>query len=94
MPNNAPAPPAPSIVIEPRELEELAAILLAHLPGRRVWAFGSRATGRRVRRFSDLDLAVEGEGITLRDAALLEEALDESAAAVQSRYCAVSYAHA
>ncbi len=67
----------PPIVIEPHQWEELAAILRAHLPGRRVWAFGSRATGRRVKRFSDLDLAVEGE-LTLREAALLEEALDES----------------
>jgi predicted nucleotidyltransferase len=78
MTSNAQVPPVPSTVIEPREWEELAAILLANLPGRRVWVFGSRAKGRRVRRFSDLDLAVEGEGITLRDAALLDEALDES----------------
>ena len=68
----------PPIAIEPREWEELAAILRTRLPGRKVWAFGSRATGRRLKRFSDLDLAVEGEELTLSEAAQLEEALDES----------------
>jgi type I restriction enzyme S subunit len=70
--------PMPPIAVEPQQWEELAAILRTHLPNRRVWAFGSRATGRRVRRFSDLDLAVGGEELTLREAALLDEALDES----------------
>lgn len=78
MTSEAKVPPVPRIVIEPHQWEELSAILRAHLPGRRVWAFGSRATGRRVRRFSDLDLAVEGREPTLREVALLEEALDES----------------
>ena len=40
------------------------AILLRHVPGREVWAFGSRVgtkdTGR-VKKFSDLDLAVKGD---------------------------------
>lgn len=71
-------PFVPPIVLEPREWEEVSAILRNHLPGRRVWAFGSRATGRRVRRFSDLDLAMEGEELTLSQAALLREAFDES----------------
>ena len=35
-------------------------ILQKHLPGRRVWAFGSRATGARLKPYSDLDLAVDG----------------------------------
>jgi predicted nucleotidyltransferase len=70
--------PKPSIVIEPHQWEELSAILRTHLPGRRVWAFGSRATGLRVKRFSDLDLAIEGEPIPLKEAAMLDEALDES----------------
>ncbi len=78
MTNSATIQPMPRVVIEPHQWEELAGILKTHLPGRRVWAFGSRATGRRVRRFSDLDLAVDGEELTLRDLALLEEALDES----------------
>jgi type I restriction enzyme S subunit len=71
-------PPKPPILIDPHQWEELNSILSAHLPGRRVWAFGSRATGRRVKRFSDLDLLIEGAGLSLREAALLDEALDES----------------
>lgn len=70
--------PTPPIVIDPHQWEELRAILSAHLPGRRVWAFGSRATGRRVKRFSDLDLLIEGDSLSFRQAALLDEALDES----------------
>jgi len=72
------APPKPPILIEPRQWDELSSILSAHLPGRRVWAFGSRATGRRVKRFSDLDLLIEGDSLSFREAALLDEALDES----------------
>lgn len=68
----------PPIKIEPREWEELNSILKAHLPSRRIWAFGSRATGRRVRRYSDLDLLIDGDSLTFREAAFLEEALDES----------------
>lgn len=68
----------PPIVINSHEWEELAAILRAHLPRHRVWAFGSRATGRRVKRFSDLDLAISGEELTLTDRGKLSEALDES----------------
>ena len=68
----------PPIVIEPRHWEELISILKAHLSGRRVWAFGSRATGIRVKRYSDLDLLVEGGSLSFREAALLDEALDES----------------
>ena len=71
-------PFVPPIALEPREWEEVSAILRTHLPDVRVWAFGSRATGRRVRRFSDLDLVVEGEELTLTQAALLREAFDES----------------
>ena len=70
--------PKPPILIEPHEWAELSSILSARLPGRRVWAFGSRATGRLVKRFSDLDLLIEGESLSLREAALLDEDLDES----------------
>jgi type I restriction enzyme S subunit len=70
--------PQPSIVMEPHQWQELFAILQTHLPGRRIWAFGSRATGRRVKRFSDLDLAIDGGPLPLKEAALLDEALDES----------------
>jgi type I restriction enzyme S subunit len=68
----------PPIAIEPRQWEELSSILSAHLPGRRVWAFGSRATGLRVKRYSDLDLLIDGDSLTFREAAFLDEALDES----------------
>lgn len=72
------APPMPPIVIEPHQWQELSAILRTHLPGRTVWAFGSRATGQRLKRFSDLDLVIGGEELPRREAAMLEEALDES----------------
>lgn len=68
----------PPIAVEQREWELLASILRTHLPDCRVWAFGSRATRRHVRRFSDLDLAVEGREITLREVAMLDEVFDES----------------
>ena len=48
------------------------------VPGRRVWAFGSQATGTRLKRFSDLDLAVEGR-LTGKERAGLAEEFDESA---------------
>jgi predicted nucleotidyltransferase len=53
-------------------------ILQMVLPGREVWAFGSRATrSRMLKRFSDLDLAVEGQ-LTWTERAELAEAFDES----------------
>jgi predicted nucleotidyltransferase len=71
-------PPKPPILIEPHEWEDLSDLLQRYVPGRRVWAFGSRATGLRVRRFSDLDIAVEGEELPFDEMASLREALDES----------------
>lgn len=68
----------PAILVEPWEWEELRAILRRHLPGRPVWAFGSRATGQRVKRFSDLDLAIGGEELPLGESGRLAEALSES----------------
>jgi len=68
----------PRIVIEPHQWQELSAIFERYAPGRRIWAFGSRATGRRVRRFSDLDIALEGEGLSFDQMASLHDALDES----------------
>jgi predicted nucleotidyltransferase len=75
---NAVTLPMPPIVIEPNEWQELASILHAYAPNRRVLAFGSRATGHRVRRFSDLDLVIDGVALSLHEAAMLDEALDES----------------
>jgi predicted nucleotidyltransferase len=68
----------PAIVMEPHEWEELARILRTYVQGRRVLAFGSRATGRRVRQFSDLDIVIDGEALSMHEQALLDEALDES----------------
>lgn len=67
----------PPIAVEPHEWEELCAILRTHVKDRAVWAFGSRATRQRLRRYSDLDLAIGGEdaGGSLE---MLREALDES----------------
>ena len=71
--------PMPPIAIEPWEWVELSAILREHLPNHPVWAFGSRATGQRVRRFSDLDLVVGGDtALPLAQRAVLHEAFDES----------------
>ncbi len=56
----------------------MRAILQKYIPGRKVWAFGSRATGgRMLKRFSDLDLTVEGK-LTCQESAGLDEAFNES----------------
>jgi predicted nucleotidyltransferase len=68
---------AERLQIPEREWLLVAAILATHLAGRAVWAFGSRATGLRVKRFSDLDLAVEGR-LTFAERATLSEAFDEA----------------
>jgi type I restriction enzyme S subunit len=47
----------PPIAIDPAEWTIVRAVLARHVPGREVWAFGSRAR-RTARRHSDLDLAV------------------------------------
>lgn len=68
---------AERLQISPREWNLVAAILAQHIPGRTVWAFGSRATGLRVKRFSDLDLALEGRLISAERAGLFD-AFDEA----------------
>jgi predicted nucleotidyltransferase len=57
----------------------LLSLLRTHLPeGMRVWVFGSRANGT-ARRYSDLDLALEGETELTPDLlASLADALSES----------------
>jgi predicted nucleotidyltransferase len=57
----------------------LRALLRAHLPaGTQVWVFGSRANGT-ARRYSDLDLALEGASpLTLDVLGRLSDALSES----------------
>jgi len=69
--------PAHQLHLSESELAIVHSILEAHLPGRKVWAFGSRATGVRLKRFSDLNLAIDGS-LTLLEDARLSEAFDES----------------
>jgi len=64
--------------LRPGELEIVREILRRHLPGREVWAFGSRVKGK-ARTFSDLDLAVLGDQpLALSTRADLAEDFSES----------------
>jgi predicted nucleotidyltransferase len=49
------------LFLAPRHYQTVLRILCEHVPEEDVWAFGSRASGRYVWRFSDLDLAVAHE---------------------------------
>ena len=65
------------LFLAPRYRAILLDLLQRYVPEDTVWAFGSRATGKYLGRFSDLDLAVEKRlpgGVR----ASLMEALDES----------------
>lgn len=44
--------------IDPHDLETVRTILQEYVPGYEVRAFGSRVHGRKIKKFSDLDLAV------------------------------------
>jgi uncharacterized protein len=68
-----------SLELTADERETVRAILARHLPrGVRVYAFGSRASGRP-KPTSDLDLALDGAApITIAEMAELREAFDES----------------
>ena len=66
------------INLKPNELEIVRAILAAHVPDRKVWAFGSRVTGTD-KEFADLDLTILGEEpLPAAVAADLAEAFSES----------------
>lgn len=68
----------PRLIATPAELEIVYAALTRHLPRREVWAFGSRVKGR-IKKFSDLDLAVIGEEpLTFSTRAALTEEFAES----------------
>jgi predicted nucleotidyltransferase len=67
----------PLLGVTPHEWEQVCSILREQLHGKRVWAFGSRASGRRLKRFSDLDLAVEGK-LTWPERAQVSDAFEES----------------
>lgn len=69
---------AASLGLKLQELEQVLSILAQHVPDRVVWAFGSRARGERVKKFSDLDLAIEGAELGLSAMGRLAEAFDES----------------
>ncbi|RXH55628.1 nucleotidyltransferase family protein [Granulicella sibirica] len=63
--------------ISEAEWQIVAETLARYLPGRCVWAFGSRATGRHLKKYSDLDLAVAGE-LSWADKGRVLDSLDES----------------
>ena len=69
---------SPSVEAAEADLDTVKAILHAHLPGREVWAFGSRAR-RCAKPYSDLDLVIMGdEPLSLDALAVLNEAFAES----------------
>ena len=68
----------PAIDIAPDQLWIVLDILRGHVPGRPVWAFGSRATGN-AKPYSDLDLAIITDTpLPLSALAGLAEAFSES----------------
>ena len=69
-----------ALEISPNELRIVKDILARCLPpSYRTFAFGSRATGRRLKPWSDLDLAIEGpEPLAFEVIGLLREEFDES----------------
>jgi predicted nucleotidyltransferase len=67
----------PLLGMKPNEWNQVCEILRRIVPENRVWAFGSRATGRMLKRFSDLDLAVAGT-LSWSQRADLTEAFEES----------------
>ena len=69
-----------ALALEPEHLDILRPLLAKHLPpGTRVWAYGSRATGKRLRRGSDLDLMVQADGpLDLGLLGMLADDLSES----------------
>lgn len=68
----------PKIVVSPAEWAIVHNILQRHVPGREVWAFGSRAKWTS-KEFSDLDLAIIGdEPLSITTLASLSEDFSES----------------
>jgi hypothetical protein len=66
-----------SLHISNQERGILTILFANHLRGYEVFPFGSRATGKHLRRFSDLDLAV-GQSLSTRQPAAFVDALDDS----------------
>jgi len=78
------SPQMPAVLMQPQEWELVDAILRKHIPEHSVWAYGSRSRGARargesVKRFSDLDLAVDGPKLNAEQRYGLEEDFDECA---------------
>lgn len=44
--------------LKPTELKIIKQILQQIIPSKQVWAFGSRVTGKNLKPYSDLDLAI------------------------------------
>lgn len=68
-----------TLALSPEHLTIVKDILAAYLPAdAKIWAFGSRATGR-VKPYSDLDLLIDaGRRLTITQSADLSEAFSES----------------
>ena len=65
--------------VTPEERQVIDKILCFYLPGQEVWAFGSRVTGKRVKKFSDLDLVVmTKERMPIREWARVKDAFELS----------------
>jgi len=71
-------PTTPAVALSPVEWKIVSEILRRHLPGREVWAYGSRARGTRLKKYSDLDLLIEGPPLPMEARSALVEAFDES----------------
>lgn len=66
------------IDLVPQELDVVQRILRQVVPGRTVWAYGSRVNGRR-RKWSDLDLAIVGDTpLSFREMTKLEWEFEQS----------------
>jgi predicted nucleotidyltransferase len=73
-----PSEQMPPVALSPAEWKIVSAILGRHVPGRVVWAYGSRVRRTRLKKYSDLDLAIEGPPLSLSARSGLVEAFDES----------------
>lgn len=61
--------------LEPQQLDTVKEILQFYARGKEVWAFGSRVTGKNLKKFSDLDLVVMGnERFPIRQYARVKDA--------------------
>lgn len=66
------------IGLPPPQRRLVRRLLDRHLPGRAVQVFGSRATGRGLKPWSDLDLWIGGGGVDPMHLADLREAFEQS----------------